>query len=314
MSDKNEIVISGEFLAPAVTVNDALQAYQAKKDLIEKIMRSGVDFGLIPGANKPCLLKAGAEKATSFFGLSARFSDVVSVEDFTGRDHDGEPFFFYRRACELWRSERLIGRAEGSCNSWEKKYRYRAAERVCPSCGKPAIIKGKQEYGGGWVCFDKKGGCKAKFKDGDQSIEGQQTGQVKNPDIADSANTILKMADKRALIAVVLVSCGLSDYFTQDMEDFVTAEIISEQPAPKAVDPVTGEVIYESQTPAPKKNPAKAGDIITNEAWETFGQLAQKALSMGINLPEYDRSKMTASTLNGASQYINQQITKKEGK
>lgn len=34
----------------------------------------------------------------------------------------------------------------------------------CPSCGKNAIIKGKKDYGGGYLCFKKKNGCGAKFK------------------------------------------------------------------------------------------------------------------------------------------------------
>ena len=37
-------------------------------------------------------------------------------------------------------------------------------ETRCPSCGKSgSIIKSKNEYGGGWVCFIKKKGCGAKF-------------------------------------------------------------------------------------------------------------------------------------------------------
>ena len=40
-----------------------------------------------------------------------------------------------------------------------------ADQRVCPKCEKPAIIKGKTEFGGGWLCFKKKGGCGAKFTD-----------------------------------------------------------------------------------------------------------------------------------------------------
>ena len=35
----------------------------------------------------------------------------------------------------------------------------RADVKTCPACGKAAIIKGKAEFGGGWVCFKKKGGC-----------------------------------------------------------------------------------------------------------------------------------------------------------
>ena len=38
-----------------------------------------------------------------------------------------------------------------------------AKKTLCPVCGKDAIIQGKPEYGGGWVCFSKKGGCGAKF-------------------------------------------------------------------------------------------------------------------------------------------------------
>jgi hypothetical protein len=38
------------------------------------------------------------------------------------------------------------------------------AENVCPNCGETkAVIKGKAEYGGGWLCFLKKGGCGAKW-------------------------------------------------------------------------------------------------------------------------------------------------------
>jgi hypothetical protein len=250
MTDKNEIVVAQEagFLSPVISVRDALYAYQAKKDLIDGIMKAGVDYGIIPGTSKNTLLKAGAEKATSFFGLSARFKDAVTVEDFTGKDHDGEPFFFYRRTCELWRGEQLVAAVDGSCNSFEKKYRYRNSDRSCPECGKNTIIKGKAEFGGGWLCFAKKGGCGAKFPDNAPAILDQNTGQIKNPDIADLANTILKMADKRALVAATLIATGLSEYFTQDVEDFVQGEIISNTPMqhkPVAVENVnqeTGEV------------------------------------------------------------------------
>uniref|UniRef100_A0A6M3KI39 Putative Erf family protein n=1 Tax=viral metagenome TaxID=1070528 RepID=A0A6M3KI39_9ZZZZ len=36
---------------------------------------------------------------------------------------------------------------------------------VCPSCGKQAVIKGKPEYGGGYVCWKKEGGCGKKFSE-----------------------------------------------------------------------------------------------------------------------------------------------------
>ena len=250
----------GYLLAPAAALNAVLAVYQAKKDFIEKVLREGVDFGKIPGATKPALLKPGAEKLSSFFALTPTFHDVAVVEDWTGVDHGGEPFFYYRQRCSLSHGDRLVASADGSCNSWEKKYRYRQAERVCPDCKKATIIKGKTEYGGGWVCFTKKGGCGAKFTDGDQVIEGQQTGQTLNPDVAEQVNTILKMAQKRALIAATLIATGASDYFTQDMEDFIQGEFTEvRQPAPAAtVAPVppTGNAV-PPPPPAPAVYPLR---------------------------------------------------------
>lgn len=68
-------------------------------------------------------------------------------------------------------------------------------------------------------CFKKKGGCGAKFPDGDQTIESQQTGRVFNPDIADQVNTIQKMSQKRSLVGAVLLAVNASEFFTQDIED-----------------------------------------------------------------------------------------------
>lgn len=279
MNDIVKIETAG-FLSPVVSVKDALYAYQAKKELIDGIMKPNVDYGIIPGTSKNTLLKAGAEKATSFFGLSARFKDAVAVEDFTGKDHDGEAFFFYRRTCELWRGDYLIASVDGSCNSFEKKYRWRGGERVCPQCGRATIIKGKQEYGGGWLCFAKRGGCGAKFADNDQSIIGQEIGQVKNPDVADLANTILKMADKRALVAATLIATGLSEYFTQDIEDFITGEYT--------------EVVTHSSNPNP----------VTDQLWNRWVSLCKRADAVKIGHSNPDRAKITAEDLLSAGKEL----------
>lgn len=211
-----------ELFMPVMNVDMALARYQAFVGFYQKLMRHGVDYGTIPGTgDKPVLLKPGAEKLATLFGLTPVFVASEVIEDWDGKQHEGEPLFYYRYKCELYRSGALIATSEGSCNSRESKYRYRKAERVCPQCGQAAIIKGKQEYGGGWVCFARKGGCGAKFKDGDSVIESQETGRVFNPDIADQVNTIQKMAQKRALIAAVLIAVNASEFFTQDIEDLV---------------------------------------------------------------------------------------------
>ena len=65
----------------------------------------------------------------------------------------------------------------------------RSDQKVCPKCQKPAIIKGKTEYGGGWLCFKKKGGCGAKFTDAEWVMahaEAIQENPEGTPPLAES--------------------------------------------------------------------------------------------------------------------------------
>lgn len=213
-------------IMPVMEIPDALMRRQAIVEFTKQLMHEGTDFGKVPGSDKPTLLKPGAEKLATLFGLLPVFESLEVVQDWSGRDHGGEAFFFYRYKCRLTRGDLVVGEGIGSCNSWEKKYRYRTAERVCPECGKSAIIKGKKEYGGGWLCWKQKDGCGAKFRDGDDAIESQPVGKVANSDPADIVNTIDKMAQKRALIAATLIAVNASEFFTQDIEDMDLGHVI----------------------------------------------------------------------------------------
>jgi hypothetical protein len=211
----------------ASSVDDQLEMLRERDRFYRERLKEGVHYGVIPGTQKPTLYKPGAEALLSGMGLrSETGNESPPVVDFTGKDHNGEPFIMYDRYCRIYRqtgptvNDRIeVANLGGACNSWEPKYRYRNSSRACPKCGKEAIIKGKEEYGGGWVCFKKKDGCGAKFRDGDPEIESQSAGKVANEDVAELQNTIKKMADKRALIAATLVATGCSDIFTQDIED-----------------------------------------------------------------------------------------------
>src|SRR5919199_5813229 len=143
---------------PAMSIELAVERYNAVTEFVGRVLRKDVDYGVIPGTDKLTLLKPGAEKLPTFFGLSTRFRLIERIEDWTGEEHGGEPFFYYLYRCQLFRGDLLVAEADGSCNSRETKYRYREAQRVCPACRQAAIIKGKEEYGGGYICFRKKGG------------------------------------------------------------------------------------------------------------------------------------------------------------
>lgn len=201
-----------------------LQELQA---FVREVMVEGEDYGPIPGTEKPALLKPGAEKLCEIYGLIQSPEVVTRIEDWDA------PFFHYEVRCNLLskRTGRMVGSGFGSCNSHEPKYRWRIAERKCPICDQATVIRGKEEYGGGWLCFRKKGGCGAKFPDDHPEIIDQSTGRVPNEDAAGLVNTLLKMAKKRALVDAVLSVTRSSGLFTQD-EDALTAP--SEAPATPA--------------------------------------------------------------------------------
>ena len=190
------------------------------------------DYGKVAGIGKPTLMQAGAQKLDNLFGLVPRFEIVEREEDWTGAQHAGEPFFRYLVRCKLLRSDFVMGEAIGECNSWESKYRYRTADRLCPQCGKPTILFTKRNS---WWCNKHKGGCGVGFPKGDQRIESQETGRKPNPEIFDQINTLLKMAQKRAHVGATINATSASEFFTQDVEDTgTTEEPTTPQPAPDA--------------------------------------------------------------------------------
>ena len=191
-------------------IDDLLNKVALVQEVMTKVMHDGEHFGKIPGCgDKPALLKAGAEKLGMTFRLQPRFD--VSERDL-GNSHRE-----YSVTCTLSDGTQGVG----SCNTMESKYRYRTAERRCPKCGKAAIIQGKSEFGGGWLCWAKKQGCGAKFAADDFSITSQNAGKVEHDNPADYFNTCLKMGKKRAHVDAIITATACSDIFTQDVEEMV---------------------------------------------------------------------------------------------
>ena len=60
--------------------------------------------------------------------------------------------------------ERMKGGGDNGDEPPDDKKVDRKPMGVCPDCGKSTIIKGKPEFGGGWVCWKTKGGCGHTFK------------------------------------------------------------------------------------------------------------------------------------------------------
>ena len=236
-------LLADDVLQPVMSLQLAKQRLAEFQAFVKEYLREDEDYGTIPGTPKPTLYKPGADKLCELYGLSDSYEIVDKVEDFESS------LFDYTIRCVLTRirTQLTVSTGLGSCNSYEGRYRWREGQRKCPKCQKESIIKGKEEYGGGWLCFAKKGGCGAKFADGDPSITGQVVGRIENDDIATLKNTILKMAKKRAKIDATLAATRSSGIFTQDIEDF---ESNVPSTAPKKTSPASAKV-QDRPTPKP---------------------------------------------------------------
>lgn len=257
-------VYQAQAVMPVMDIAAAIDRRKMMVQFVSQLMVEDTDFGTVPGTTKATLLKPGAEKLTTFFGLTTRFILVKEAENWG--ENGSEPFFYYLYKCELYRGGQLVGEGDGSCNSHESKYRYRKQARTCPNCGQESIIKGKAEYGGGWVCWARKDGCGAKFVDGDPAIEDQQVGRVLNEDVADQANTILKMAQKRALIAAVLVTVNASEFFTQDLEDIDLGVVVEET----VTQPSKPTPAKRTRNTKPRNGNGDVPAALSSEQWQSI--------------------------------------------
>lgn len=154
-------------------------------------MRKDIDYGTIPGTQKPTLYKPGAEKLLSMFHLAAK----PEVEDLSTPDTIR---YRVRVVISEIGTERYLGEGVGEASSAETKYQWRAA--VC-----------KQEWDE--TPPDRR---RKKWKSG--SGNAYTVDQVR-AEMEDVANTVLKMAKKRAQIDAVLTVTAASDVFSQDLED-----------------------------------------------------------------------------------------------
>lgn len=206
-----------------ITPYQVQQQVQAIQKLMQDVMKDNVHFGKIPGCgDKPTLLQPGAQKLCFMFQLA----DDYQIEQTDMPNGHRE----YRVKCTLASkgSGSVQGTGLGICSTMESKYRYRnAADYEITDEPIPDDAKArkdeyrKQGYGmkkvnGSW--------CWVRFKD---------SAKQENPDIADTYNTVLKMACKRALVHATINTTAASDIFAQDLEDLPGAKVQDDQPAPE---------------------------------------------------------------------------------
>lgn len=153
----------------AISLDEARERIEKLHRFINECMCQGLDYGIVPGCDKPTLLKPGAEKLCDVFGFSKHIEVLCRTEDYS------KGFFSYEVKAILINKRTCNVEAEGvgCCNSRETRF----AEQ--------------------------------------------------NP--YNIANTLIKMAKKRAIVDAVLSATRSSGIFTQDMEDILP---VKPTPAP----------------------------------------------------------------------------------
>lgn len=161
------------------------------QEVMKSVMKSETHYGIIPGTNKPSLYKAGSEVLLTTFRVGLR----VEVEDMSTPDQ-----IKYRVKTIGFHQPTgvVLGEGIGECSTGEEKYKWRRA--VCD-----------EE-------FDDTPETKRRIKYVGSKGKIYKNKQIKT-EPADLANTVLKMAKKRAQIDFTLTALAASDIFTQDVED-----------------------------------------------------------------------------------------------
>ena len=170
---------------------------KAQVNLIQEVlaatMKPEVHYGKIPGTDKPTLFKAGAEKILTTF----RIASMPEVEDLSNSDE-----IRYRVTVKGVHqpTDTVVGSGVGECSTGEDKYKWRGV--VCDEEWEAtAEDRRRERWNKGW--------------NGKPAYSVRQVRT--NP--SDLANTVLKMAKKRAMIDMTLTATAASDVFAQDLED-----------------------------------------------------------------------------------------------
>jgi|GEM_PF-3537473 len=268
--DLNSLIPAGGAtvaVTPQVQAPELVKRLDVIKEAQAKAMVEKVDYGVIPGTKKPTLLKPGAEKLSVLFQLDVQ---IVNEKVWGPDDH----LTVISRATAFHApSGTRLGYGEGICTTREKKYAVRQQQRHCPKCGKATIFESNQDRT--FFCWKKKGGCGANFPAGDQRITDQDQGEVPNPDLPDLWNTVVKMAEKRARVDVVLAVTGASALFTQDVEDG--------QPSPDQERREAPEYEPEEITePLDPERVGRIGEAITRQQL-SYTRIGQLLSACGIN-------------------------------
>lgn len=197
--------------ALAVRLSDMKENRGLTQRFFKEVMEEGVDFGVIPGTDKPTLFKAGAESLCELYGYAPTYSVSETNDLQTG-------FLRVVVTCTLVQrgSGDVVAQGIGECNTREARYFYRWMSenqlKKLPELWEVRDSFKKEERSG----RGKDGrGWKAMYY------------RIENDDLFTLWNTVTKMAKKRAHVDATLSATRSSGLFAQGkaaLDDWIDAE------------------------------------------------------------------------------------------
>lgn len=202
-------------------------------DYYKSQLKQGHHYYNLPGEGrnrKPALAKEGALNLCSLFKVTPDPEEPHEV-----LSPDGHYTVRYRYHLRSVRTGQVVATGDGSCSTREAKYAYRWLwERDVPKdADKDTLPKRRLKTRNGWA---------TQYR-------------VPNDDLADTYNTVLKMASKRALVEAVLKLPLVSELFTQDLEEQITDRTEDETTDEPGAEPAGSP----AGAPAQPSAPAPAG-------------------------------------------------------
>ena len=180
---------AGTALAFRYTPSELRQWVAHLDEMRRAILQDGTDYSVIPGTQKPTLLKPGAEKLLMAAGLG------FTIERIPEPGTDARQGVTYRTT--IRRGDDIVAQCDGYAGYDEDRFYQASAQR--------RIEAERRERSNA-----------AKYQ---RAVNSKKWEDLPEEDYRAPWNSVMKMAEKRSLVGAVLNALAASGLFTQDLED-----------------------------------------------------------------------------------------------
>ena len=163
------------------SIENGLQKISRFQQIVQKTLKRGHDYGVIPGTDKPTLLKPGAEKILMLMGLTSEYHITERIQDYD------KGFFAFTVRCELYKNGIKITEGVGHCNTKERKYRNQDPYTLANTCLKMAKKRAQID-----ATLTVASLSEVFTQDIEDMTEFIQTEKIETMTPTDAANTVIK--------------------------------------------------------------------------------------------------------------------------